>query len=1557
MLDELRAVVESLTPGQRATLVELLGARGASKADEPIAIVGMAGRFPGARNLEEFWNLLVEGRDAIVEVPPERWKADAFYHPDRTAPGKMATRWGGFLDDIDLFDAEFFGITPREAAAMDPQQRVFLETAWEALEDAGLPASSLANTPTGVFVGVSNFDYMWHQFSHLDRIDAYASSGAAHCIVANRLSYLLNLTGPSVAVDAACASSLVAVHLACQSLRSGECGTAVAGGVNLVLTPHLCVSLSAWGMMSADGRCKTFDARADGFVRGEGSGVVVLRRLVDAEAAGDRVLAVIRGSAVNQDGKTNGLTAPNGIAQQAVIRQALVRAGLSPAQVSFLETHGTGTSLGDPIEVEAINEIFGSRVERCMLGAVKTNIGHLEPAAGIAGLIKVVLALRHGVIPRNLHYQALNPHLVLAPGIELASTAVAWHPGSTPRFAGVSSFSFGGTNAHVVLGEAPSGELAARAALPRAAGPTIVPLSARSEEARRAMAARHAELLDRASPELTVEAVAALRAHHRDHLDLRLAVVASDRASTAEALRSFAEGRPHPDVLHGRRQAQPRLGFLFTGQGSQWRGMGRELMRTEPVFRDAVLEADAVFQRVARQSYAGVFDGDDAPDGSLDRTDVAQPAIFLLQLALTRMLAHWGIRPDAVAGHSVGEIAAAWAAGILGLDDAVRVVHHRSRLMQRATGRGGMASVALSPLEVRPYLEHHRGLALAAHNGPRSVVISGDPAALDDALRELAAGGVRCKRLAVDYAFHSPQMDPLRDELAGALAGMAPNPPRIAFYSTVTGRRELALAGPAHWVRNMRDPVAFAEVVERLVSDGTNLFLEVGPHPALTPHVAEALDEGRGQAPTAYCMRRATDDRHGLLAAAATLYVQGIDPDWSRLTGAPDRRWSLPGYPWQRQRHWLEASELASAALGPAQPRTSALLYRTAWTADEAPPVAGAQPKRGYLMFSDGSALADELRDAIQAAGARCWLVTLGDAVVLGGDRCVLDPENRDHLDRLFHHLEAAAFEVDQILLLFTSTGADPTVTDGGWYGAAVRPVHVLRCLAQSLITAQRSAELAVITRTAVNAGGDHAVSPAHAALWGFGRALALESPDLSLLLLDVPALRDPAEARHVLARLAAPASEHQSAWRHGQWWVPRLTAYEPVRQPDEAPCDGSGTYLITGGLGSLGLATARRLIRHGVKTLALVGRRPPTPQQQQEIARLEQEGAQVITLQADVSEIAEARRVLETIALLAPPLRGVIHAAGVVEDGLVARATAPSFDRVLRPKVAGGWNLHQLTLSMELDQFVLFSSATATLGAAGQTSYAAANAFLDGLAEHRRTLGHRALCVHWGAWRDSTMVSDQVASRLKRFGFDAMSPDTALDALEQVPHDDATAPTVLAADWTRFVEQVENPGLARFLERVLRTSRSTPERKVRASLATSPANQRLKLLYSHIRSVVLSTMAMDPRTTVRPDQGLVELGIDSLLAVHIAIRLSGDLDCRLPKTLVYDHPTLQSLTEHLLGVVFPEATLDPVRVRPRGAGDGIPIDRSAHDAIANASADTIQSLLDEELAGLVPPS
>ncbi|GHD52872.1 polyketide synthase [Thalassobaculum fulvum] len=864
------------------------------RAREPVAVIGIGLRMPGgAEDADAFWDMLEAGTDAVTEVPPERWDADTYYDPDPDAPGKMNTRWGGFLRNVDRFDAEFFGVSPREAVSMDPQQRLVLETAWRALEHAGVPPQSLAGSRTGVFLGICTSDYarLGDASGTLGALDTYSGTGGACGVAAGRLSYTLGLQGPSLVVDTACSSSLVATHLAVQSLRLGECRLALAGGANLVLLPDGTVTLSRLHMMAPDGRCKPFDAAADGFVRGEGCGVVVLKKLADARADGDRVLAVISGSAVNQDGRSSGLTAPNGLAQERVVRDALANAGRKPAEVAYVEAHGTGTALGDPIEMNALAAVMAEgRTDPLVVGSVKANLGHLEAAAGIAGLIKAIGVVRRRRVPPVLHLKTLNPHI--QPGacpLEVPSAPATLPDGAT--VAGVSSFGFSGTNAHLVVEAAPAEEPAAVAGRPV----EVLPLSARSPEALGELAAAVA-----ASPALAWFGDACFSAATgRGAFEHRLAVVAADGAEAIEAL----------TTAQPREAGSPRIAFLFSGQGAQLSGMGRALYQTEPAFCDAIDRCAAVLDPLlGRPLTALLFEG----GADLDRTEFAQPALAAFELAMAGLLAEWGIVPDAVLGHSLGEYAAAIVAGAVELEPALNLIAARGRMMQALPAGGAMAAVMAGADRVAPVLARHPELSLAADNGPAATTIAGPAAAVEAACAELEADGVTCRRLAVSHAFHSTLVEPVLDDLRTAAGAVEWRAPTVPLVGNLDGR-EVAGFDAGYWVRHSREPVAFAAGMRRLREIGCDTFVELGPQPVLLG-LGRTVAEGGEWLATA---RRDDPSTRPLMAALARLWELGAPVDWKAVHKGRGRRLvDLPGHPFRRRSFWRSRGNPALAPGG-----------------------------------------------------------------------------------------------------------------------------------------------------------------------------------------------------------------------------------------------------------------------------------------------------------------------------------------------------------------------------------------------------------------------------------------------------------------------------------------------------------------------------------------------------------------------------------------------------------------------------------------------------------------
>ncbi|HLV34897.1 MAG TPA: type I polyketide synthase [Spirillospora sp.] len=908
--------VSQLSPQRLALLAAELQAKlenAERQKSAPIAVIGMSCRFPGgADDPESYWEMLRSGVDAVTEVPASRWDIEAYYDPDPDAPGKMNTRWGGFLDQVDQFDPQFFGISPREAMSMDPQQRFLLEVAWEALERAGYAPDGLAGSLTGVFVGMCNNDYGNMMLGNSDQIDLYLATGGASSVASGRLSYVLGLQGPSISIDTACSSSLVAVHLAVQALRAGDCRMALAGGVNMILMPETTVTLSKAKMMAPDGRCKAFDSRADGFVRGEGCGIVVLKKLADAVADGDHVLAVIRGSAVNQDGRSNGLTAPNGPSQTAVIRAALADARLEPKDISYIETHGTGTSLGDPIEVQALGAALGaghSHESPLMIGSVKTNIGHLESAAGIAGLIKLILMVQHGEIPPHLHFIEPNPYIPWDDlPVAVPDGLRPWSPENGKRIGGVSSFGFSGTNAHIIVEQAPKSR---RPAQENERPLHILTLSGRDETALRQVVERfERHLADHSDPIGDVCFTANSGRSHQTH---RLAVVAADIDTFRDSLAAYRAGQQPDNLLVGQAQREKRIAFLFTGQGAQYVAMGQQLYETEATFRAVIDQCDELLRPLLGRSLLSILYPQPGEESPIHDIAYAQPAQFAVEYALAKLWESWGIRPSVVLGHSIGEYAAACMAGVFSLEDGLKLVTARSRLMSQ-TAPGEMASVFTDPAHVARVIAPYKDrVAIAAVNGPEMVVISGEKEAIAAVIEDLRVDKVRARRLEVSIAGHSPLMEPILDAFARVASEVTYSAPQVEFISGLTGDfiEGHEVTNAAYWRRHLRETVQFSTAIQTLDASGYSIFLEIGPAPTLISLGQRILTTAGLWLPS---LREGHGDWQTMLKSLAALYTWGVDVDWPGFDRDYQRsRVVLPTYPFQNASYWVEQSRTRRA--------------------------------------------------------------------------------------------------------------------------------------------------------------------------------------------------------------------------------------------------------------------------------------------------------------------------------------------------------------------------------------------------------------------------------------------------------------------------------------------------------------------------------------------------------------------------------------------------------------------------------------------------------------------
>ncbi|MBE8987608.1 type I polyketide synthase [Nostoc sp. LEGE 12450] len=1779
---------------------------------EPIAIIGIGCRFPGAKDPEAFWQLLRNGVDAITEIPKNRWNLNEYYDPNPEIPGKTNSRCGGFLQQVDQFDPHFFGISPREAMSMDPQQRLLLEVAWEALEDAGQVREQLSGSRTGVFVGISTNDYSLIQGEgYSQQIQGYDLTGNVLSLAAGRLSYVFNFRGPSMAIDTACSSSLVAVHLACQSLWNKEASMALAGGVNVIVSPTGHIGLTNLKALSPDGRCKTFDAEANGYVRSEGSGFIVLKPLSQALADNDQIYALIRGSAINHDGRSKGLTVPFGPAQEALIRQALDNAGVEPAEISYVELHGTGTPLGDPIEAIALGTVLDTNRppgNYCAVGSVKSNIGHLEAASGIAGLIKVALSLKHQQIPPNLHFHQPNPYIPFDTlPIRVQQSLTPWPEGSSPAKAGISSFGFSGTNAHIVLEQPPQS-----ADISQQQQSYLLPLSAQSQEGVKSLAQAYQNFLETQEPDaVSLADICYTASVRRTHYEHRLALLADSPTQLQEKLQDFLQSKLETNQSSNRKHRRPKVVFVFSGQGPQWWGMGRELLEQEPVFRASIEECDALIKSHTNWSLLAELTAD-AAESRLQETEIAQPAIFALQVALARLWRAWGIEPKAVVGHSLGEVAAAHIAGVLNLADAVQLICDRGRLMQQATGNGKMAAVELSPKDTEYWLRGYEGrLAIAAINSPTSTVVSGEPAAIESFLQLLQREQptVFCKLLPVNYAFHSPQMLPFAEKLVETLDQLQPQAAKIPIFSTVTGQsRNGADFDAAYWGRNLQQPVRFAPAIEELVNAGQTIFLEISPHPVLSGYISQCLSHLDQQGTVLSSLRRGQPERATLLSSLGNLYNLGFTVDWKQLYPSEFQVVSLPSYPWQRERYWFEAkpqTKLTNSKtnLHPllGQKVRSAIketLFESELSINLQPFLVGHQvygivvlPGAAYLeialaaakvAFGSGSSLQQVLiqepliipEDASrvvqliltpegvgqasfqilsQADDASSWIqhatgkiqagqTNSGEIVSLKDfqtrfqeelsaktyyqnlrNRGLEYGESFQGIEQLWRRdgealgrirlplglvSEAAAYELHPVIVdsgfqLLFATLAD--IAEGDtylpvgldnlrvyrrpesqlWIHGQIRPqdssnqetrigdlrlfddagqviaeiegLHVKRAkreallqfaqknlnnwlyevewqprerqsnLAESapnhpgswLLFADQEGTAAALAgllesqgetcimvfpgeRYELSKTGHYTINPAcaedfqqlfreiskaykaplrrvvhlwgldtpsleeitadslkiaqtlgcqsvlhlvqgltqvdksasprlwlvtqntqpvessatplavaHSTLWGLGRAIALEHPEIWGGMVDLAAGISGDEAATLFTEISQPDKEDHLAFRRGQRYITRLVQ-SSSKSAAPLSLHNDGTYLITGGLGGLGLKLAEWMVEQGARHLVLVGRTDATDAIRKAVNQLEHSGAKVLVAKGDVSQHRDVSNILEKIAESMPPLRGIIHAAGVLDDGMLRQQDWERFTKVMAPKIQGAWNLHILTQNLPLDFFVMFSSVASLLGSPGQGNYAAANAFLDALAHYRYAQGLPALAINWSTWAEVGMAANlgsQEQQRLAAMGMDTIAPQQGLQVLGQLLQQSSAQVGVVPVEWSQFMQQFSADTVPALLTELGSQPKTEPpslqQLEFVQRLEKVSVRDRHEMLLAHVQDQVAKVLGRGSSHSLEPHQGFFDIGMDSLTSVELRNRLQTSLGRSLSSTLIFDYPTLDTLAKYLANEMF----------------------------------------------------
>jgi acyl transferase domain-containing protein len=1851
---------------------------------EPIAVIGIGCRFPGGVNSPaDFWNLLCSGVDATGEVPAARWDRQKFYNSDSRKMGKMATFRGGYLDGIDQFDAHFFGISPREAVWLDPQQRLLLQVTWEALEDGGQVADRLAGSDTGVFVGGFTLDYQLLQnygiYSRYE-LQSHSATGMMMTMLANRISYVFDFQGPSMAVDTACSGSLVAVHLAAQSIWNGECALAVAGGANVMIAPTMTIAESKGGFLASDGRCKTFDAAADGYARGEGAAVVVLKPLAQALRDRDPVYSVLRGTAVLQDGRTDGITVPSQQAQEKTMRLAYQRAGVAPHEVQYVEAHGTGTPVGDPIEARAIASVLSDgrpRGQSCVIGSVKTNIGHLEAAAGVAGLIKASLALKHGMIPPHLNFHEPNPDIPFDElQLRVPTQLTDWPATGDRRLAGVNSFGFGGTNAHAVLEAAPTpaappGEQGTIEAVPR-----LLPVSARDPQALIEQARSYRDFLAAADVDLAaVGQTASLRRGHHDH---RLAVVARTGAQATEALDAFLADRTAPGFSSGRTAltGRPKVAFVCTGMGPQWWAMARDLLTSDAGFRAVVERCDAAFLPYTGWSLMAALGASEA-DSRMRETEVAQIANFAIQLGLAEVWRSWGITPDALIGHSQGEVAAHHLAGTLSFDDAVKVAYSRAVLQQRTSGSGRMVAIGLSPETLYQAAEDAGpGVSVAAINSPTAGTLSGDADILEDMGRQLESFGVFHRFLSVTVPYHSHYMDPLRDEFLASVAELSPKRAAIPLYSTVTGTRiDGSGADANYWWQNLRATVLFAAACGQLIDDGYTVFLELGPHPVLAGSITELLAQHDQDGSVVASLRRREPDLDVLLGSLGSLYTRGCPVAWPELYGTERDFVRLPRYPWQGKTYWAQSREadldlhyqqvhpllgqrieathptwereldtdelpyltdhqiqhnvlfpgagyiemaLAAArdAIGPGDYDIEDLTFHSAlglndtrdprlrtvvnlaqgtveiasynpaaeehtrWTIhstarlrrrqaaghrpdsppDSPPPgqdnathidrelfyektwqlgfeygpafqavegidvrgdhasgllriPAALKDQTGGYFFHpsllDGAfqvLLMSAASEVLQSATSPYLPVSIDRVRVFAGpaeemhvateiveaddqhivsDLRVLDPDGEILVEiegfraqSLDASANVSAQRIDRGLYELTwqespreeaeAPGEDGTSADdpGAWlvfadqggvgadlkrqltylgqpvvtvsngdvpqlveetghyvlnphdpaqfrqlteslpqYGRVSRVVHLWSLDAELTETAPLSAldrdqtrgalsilylaqalsesgwarppRLWLVTRHAQAVGDTSAsVAVGQAPAWGIGRVIGHQ--ELATMwggLIDIDTGPSATQAGLLADEIMYTDGEDQVAFRDGQRHVARLTRSTRLSSPLPPAVRRDGSYLITGGLGALGLVVARFLVSRGAGHLVLMGRRelparagwrdlPPDHPQRNlvgEIIALERLGATIHLATADVTDEQQlAGWLADHTSQGRPPIRGVVHSAGLVEDELLARMSTESFQRVLRPKVRGGWLLHRLLQDQPLDFFALFSSVGSVMASPGQANYAAANAFLDALAQHRRSLGLPAIAIGWGPWSTGMVEQLNLEQFYAKRGIDLITEQAGAKILERVLDQRPAHLVAISVDWDRARESAPTatmpPMFAVLAEGEGQQDDGGEQEQdsvLLARLSQAQQDERPGLVAAHLHQTVAHALQLDADAFTDQDS-LTGLGMDSMMAVEVKIRTEAALKVDISILDLLQDATIAGLADRILGsLVLDEPEQAVVDIEPVVAAEPDPADAGISateldELIGQLSSTEIEQLLGE---------
>ena len=1504
-----------------------------------IAIIGLTGRFPGAASVDEFWRNLRDGVESVTFFTDEELLASGIDSASLSAPNYVKA--GRYLEDIDMFDASFFGYSPREAEVLDPQQRIFLECSWEALENAGYDPKTYDGL-IGIYAGVSANSYIWNIFANRE---LYKAAGPTQTIIGNdkdflstRVSYKLGLQGSSMTIQTACSTSLVAVHVACQNLLNGESDLALAGGVSVTVPQKSGYWYREEGILSPDGHCRAFDENAQGTVSGMGVGIVVLKRLEDALADGDYIRAVIKGSAVNNDGSLKvGYTAPSVEGQAQVIKMAQLVAAVKPETISYIETHGTGTILGDPIEVAALTKAFRAETEKkgfCAIGSAKTNVGHLDTAAGITGLIKTVLALEHKQLPPSLNFERPNPRIDFENSpFFVNSKLTEWTNGNGPRRAGVSSFGIGGTNAHVILEESPSHE-----SFDSLRPWQLLTVSAKSSEALDAATTRLVSHL-RDHPELNLADVAyTLQIGRRDFAHRRM-LVCRDASDVIEASLS---GNKRIEDGH-RVGEEPSVVFMFPGQGAQYVGMAQELYQREPLFRQHLDDCCQLFSSHLKLDLLNILYPPANPankeeaDAQLRQTALTQPALFAIEYALAEMWMAWGVRPRAMIGHSIGEYVAACVSGVMSLEDAVRLVAIRGAMMQGLAG-GAMLAV---PLPEKDTLEMMgEGLSLAAVNGPSLCVVSGAEEAVNELAQRLSARSVNWRRLHTSHAFHSAMMEPVLEEFARMVGKVKLNAPKIPYISNVTGTwiRDMEATDPQYWATHLRQTVRFADGLKELSSEPGGILLEIGPGKTLTM-LAQAC-AGKPSSKMSYTSLRHADeegsDEAFLLTTLGRLWLAGVQVNWQEFHANERRqRLPLPTYPFERQRYWVEPQARAKQAVTlEKKADIGEWFYIPSWKRSTQLPSFESQlqpeEKTSWLIFEDECGLGSQVTQRLRREGQEVFTVRAGEQFAKHAERAyVIDSQKPADYRALLEDVSGYGCQLNKIVHLWNVTPEDcaPPEIESVSSSASACFTSLL-FLAQALGEQHLSAplKLEVVSNCAQEVIGGDTLRAEKATALGLCKVISQEYNDIDCCSIDIalPARASSQEEKLVellLREAYANASEPVVAYRSSHRWT---QVFEQIRLDEQRQENGrlreGGVYLITGGLGGFGLTFAKYLAQQARAKLVLIGRTPLPAREEwtewlsahdaedqtslkiRDVLALEAEGSEILIESADITDIKGMREVLARARACFGGIHGVIHTAGIAGGGLIELKEPQLAGQVLAPKVLGTLILDELLKETPLDFFILCSSVASLIGGIGQSDYCAANSFMDAFAYQRNLKdGAVIVSINWDAWQQVGMAAHTalpagLLKERKEQLKQGLLPQEGADVLNRILSGHTSA---------RVIVSVKDlaPRIAQ--SRSARIEKQLPETKSTSLSRSAYPRPKLAKAYLAPRDEVEHSLVeiwheLFGIDGIGVEDDFIELGGHSLLAMQLISRVRESFQLEVPLRTLFELPTIAGLASHI---------------------------------------------------------